>query len=127
MHRHAMRLEHAHELVRNLDPDALLDGEAAREDADQARELGDADDLLVRDVPDIRVAVEWQGVVLAEGIELDRPLDDLADSAVGPAMAFGRKRGQQLGVALIAGGGFIERAQVPLRRVPRARRVPGPT
>src|SRR5690348_17583615 len=52
------------------------------EDAHQPGQLGDADDLLVRDVAEEGVAVERQRVVLAQRVEVDRSLDDLADVAV---------------------------------------------
>src|ERR1700687_3292613 len=94
VHRDAMRLEESNELVSDLDPDSLLDGEAPREDAHQARELGDADDLLVRDVPDECVSVKRQRMVFTQRKELDRPVDQLADAAVGSPSAFGWKRGQ---------------------------------
>ena len=61
-----MGLEDAHQLIRDLDPDALLDREAAGKDADQAGQLGDADDLFVRDVPDVCMPMEREGVMLAE-------------------------------------------------------------
>src|SRR5258708_26577587 len=68
----------------------------------------------MRDVADVRVAVERKRVVLAEREELDRAFDDLADVAVGAAMALGRKGGEELGVALVPGGGVEQRAQVAL-------------
>src|SRR5689334_10655279 len=102
MHGDSVRIEHAHELIRDLDADSLLDREAPSEDTHQPRQLGDSDDLLVRYVADVRVAVERQRVMLAERVELDRAFDDLADRAVGTAVALGRKRGQKLGVTLVA-------------------------
>src|ERR1700704_4173683 len=67
VHGNAMRLEHAHQLVRDPHSDPLLDGEAPRKDANQPRQLGDSDDLLVRDVADVSVAVKRQRMMLAEG------------------------------------------------------------
>src|ERR1700716_2850755 len=87
VHRNTMRLQDPDQLVRDLHPDTLLDGEAPREQAHESGQLGDADDLLVRDVGDIRVPVEGQRVMLAQREELDRALDDLADLAVGTATA----------------------------------------
>ena len=115
MHRDAVWLQHAHQLVRDLHPHALLDREPAREDPHEASQLGDADDLLVRDVADERVPVEGQGVVLAERVELDRPLDDLADVAVRTAVALRGERCEHLGIALVARGGLEERTQVARR------------
>src|ERR1700704_5046297 len=67
VHSNAMRLEDAHQLVRDLHPDALLDGEPSREHANQPRQLGDPDDLLMGDVGDVSVAMKRKRVVLAEG------------------------------------------------------------
>ncbi len=66
VHGHSVRLQEPNQLVGDLDPDPFLDGEAPGEDAHQPGELGDADDLLVRDVADVRVAVERQRMVLAQ-------------------------------------------------------------
>ena len=74
----AVRLDHRLERVDDLLADALLDGEALGEDAREARQLGDADDAFMRDVPDVGVAVEWQRMVFAERKEVNRTLDDLA-------------------------------------------------
>src|SRR5437899_8816010 len=115
VHSDAVGLQHTHKLVRDLNPDALLNREAPREHPHQAGELGDADDLLVRDVADEGVTVERQRVVLAKRVEVDGPLDDLADAAVRAAMALGRKRGQQFGVAFVTRGSLVESAQVSRR------------
>jgi len=77
----------------------LPDAETARQDADQARQLADADDLVVGDVADPGPAGEREEVVLAQPGERDRALDDLGELAVGAAPAFGREGRQQLGVA----------------------------
>src|SRR4030088_3104930 len=53
VHRDAMGLQDANQLVDDLHANPLLDREPASEYAHQPRELGDADDLLVRDVADI--------------------------------------------------------------------------
>src|SRR2546425_7799209 len=123
VHSDAVGLQHTHKLVRDLNSDALLNGEAPREYAHQAGELGDADDLLVRDVADEGVAVERQRVVLAKRVELDRPLDDLTDVAVRAAVALRRERGQELGVAFVTRGSLVESAQVSSRCLFSARRV----
>ena len=60
-----------HDGVRDLLGHPLLDLEAAREHVDDARELGDAEDLPHRDVADGALAVERQQVMLAERVELD--------------------------------------------------------
>src|SRR5439155_10507612 len=51
------------------------------------------------------------------------PLDDLADAAVRAAMALGRKRGQQFGVAFVTRGSLVESAQVSSRCLFSAWRV----
>ncbi len=45
-------------------------------------------------------------MVFAQGKEMDRSLDDLAEVAVGFAAAFGIENPQQFGVAVIAFGGI---------------------
>src|SRR5712664_1130498 len=74
----------------------------------------------MRDVADIRVTVERKRVVLAERVELDRSLDDLADVAVRPAVALSRESSQKLGVTLVAAGRLEQRVDVTSRRFSRA-------
>src|SRR5204862_4250676 len=100
----------------------LLDGEAARVHADQPRQLRDAEDLAPRNVGDVGDAVERQRVVLAEGEEADRPLDDLAVIAGDAERALRGERRAKLRVPVVAGGGVVERLQEAARRVARARR-----
>jgi hypothetical protein len=59
--------------------------------------------------------MEGQGVVLAEGVEVDRPFDDLADAAIGPTTALRGESGQQLLVALVARGRVEQRFDVSRR------------
>src|SRR5207237_1808211 len=99
----AVRLEQPHELTCDLDANAVLHCEAPRENADQSRQLRDADDLFVRDVADVGVAVEREHVMLAERVELDRSLDDLADAAVRAAVTLRRKGGEELRAACVSG------------------------
>ena len=75
----AFGLDERDERVGDLLTEPLLDGEPPRKEPDEPGQLGDADDPLARDVPDVRVAVEGQRVVLAERGERDRPLDDLGE------------------------------------------------
>jgi hypothetical protein len=109
--RDAVRLHQLGECIGDLLAQTLLHREAAREQAHQAGQLRDANDLLVRHVADVGEAVERQRVVLAERIEGDRALDDLADEAVAIAATLSRKSGQQLVVALVAGSRLVERLQ----------------
>ena len=80
------------EPVGDLLAEALLHREPAREEAHEARQLRDADDPLACDVADVRGAEERQRVVLAEALERDRALDDLADRATpaGRALSAGK-------------------------------------
>src|SRR5207253_3034458 len=112
-----MRLEHAHQLVRDLHADALLHSEAAGEDPYETGQLGDADDLLMRDVADVGVPMEGQRMVLAEREELDWTLDDLADRAVRAAVTLRGERGQELGIALVSERRVVHRPQETRRRV----------
>ncbi len=74
-------------------------------------------DLLVGHIRDMSHPVEGQRVVLAQGVEGDRPFDNLAQSAVEPPVALGREGGEQLRVALIASRGVEQRGKEPARRV----------
>src|SRR6266550_701479 len=123
VNRHAVRLEHPHQLVCDLYANAFLHCEAPRENADQSRQLRDADDLFVRDVADVGVAVEREYVMLAQRVELDRSLDDLADAAVRAAVTLGRKGGEELRVAFVSGRRLEQGAQVATRGRAGARRV----
>src|SRR5207302_10691971 len=66
---------------------------------------------------------ERQGVVLAEGEEVDRPLDDLAQTAVRAVPALGREGGQEVRVPLVAGRGLEERLEEAFRRAVGAGRA----
>ena len=90
------RRDQRDEPVGDLLAEPLLDGEAAREEAHEPGQLRDADDPLAGDVGDVRRAEERQRVVLAEAVELDRALDDLARRRLGAAAALGRERGREL-------------------------------
>ena len=87
----AARRDELDERVGDLLAEPLLHGEAPREQAHEPRQLRDADDPVAGDVADVRDAVERQRVVLAEALERDRPLDDLAarDSRAAPWLSAG--------------------------------------
>ena len=119
----AARLDQLVERVGDLLAEPLLHREAAREQAHQPGELRDADDLVAGDVADVRDAVERQRVVLAEAEERDRPLDDLAGEPSTTLRRLARERGQQLLVAVVAGGRIVQRPEEPRRRLARAGRV----
>ena len=123
----AVGLEHRHQPVGDLVGHPLLHAEPPRRDPDQPGQLADPDDLLVGDVPDVRPPEERQDVVLAQGEERDRPLDDLRQLAVGAAVALGREGGQQLRVAVVAVGRVEQRPDEPARGLGRARASSGPS
>ena len=65
------RLDRLLDGLRDLDGEPFLDLQAARVDVDEARDLGEADHLPVRQVGDVRLAVEREQVVLAQGVHVD--------------------------------------------------------
>src|SRR6185437_2473469 len=105
--------------------DPLLHREPAGEQPHQPGQLGQAQDVLMRDVADICLAEKRQAVVLAQREERDRPLHHLADPAVRPAATLGRERGHQLLVTLIPAGRIEDRPEEAARRVGRGRRPGG--
>src|SRR3954469_21272150 len=67
----AARLEYFLDGARYLLGETLLHLEAAGEDLDDAWQLGQPDDLAVRDVANVHLAEERQHVVLAHAVHLD--------------------------------------------------------
>src|SRR4051812_50054923 len=74
MHGNAARRDELDHRVGDLLAEPLLHREPPRIEADEARELRDAEDLAVGDVRDVRLAVERERMVLAEREERDRAL-----------------------------------------------------
>jgi len=70
---HAEWIEHPHDRVRNVVRHALLHLEPAREEVHDPRNLRQPDDLAVGQVRYVRLAEEWQQVVLAQRVDLDVP------------------------------------------------------
>src|SRR5215470_16422557 len=81
-HHHAkmLRLDHDtdaawlqafHQRVRNLNGELLLNLQPARENIDNARNFGKADDLSIRDVSHVRAADEWQQMMFAHRVKFD--------------------------------------------------------
>jgi hypothetical protein len=103
MHRNTARLHEVDETVGDLLAEPLLDGEPARVETHEPRQLRDAEDLVAGDVADVRDAVERQRVMLAEREERDRPFDDLAVQAGRALRPLRGKRGTQLRVAVVPG------------------------
>jgi hypothetical protein len=65
VYRDAMGMEHPFKGICYLLPDPFLDGEPLGEQVHEPGQLGDAEDILVRDVTYISIAEEGEGVVLA--------------------------------------------------------------
>src|SRR4029079_11549002 len=95
----AARSNEFFEQVCDLLAEALLHREAARVQADEPRQLRDADDLGPGDVPDVRNAEKGKRVVLAERMEDDRSLDDLAVGPVDGGRPLAREHRPQLGIS----------------------------
>src|SRR3954471_4480266 len=121
--RHPRRRDELDQRVGDLLPDSLLDREALAEETHEPGQLRDTDDLLTRDIADVRDAVERQRMMLAERVEGDWSLDDLAELAGTSRLRLRGKCRQQLRVAVVAGGRIEQRAKKTLRRVARARRI----
>src|SRR3970282_101910 len=62
-------------------------------------------------------------MVLAQRMERNRALDDLAPKRVGASAVLGRKRRVQLWIPVVAGRRVVQRAQEPLRGLFGARSV----
>jgi hypothetical protein len=96
VNRNAVRGQDPLQPVGELLTDSLLHREPAREQPHQPGQLGPAQNVLMRDVPNVGLAEERQAVVLAPGKERYQPFDDLTDAAVRSAAALGRERLDQL-------------------------------
>jgi len=106
-----MGLEHGIQGVGDLLPDTFLDGKAPGEETHKAGELRNADDVLVSDIADVGMPMKWQRVMLTETKKVDRPLNDLAQTAIWTPATFGLEDGEQFWVALVALGGIKHGAQ----------------
>ena len=63
IHGHPVRTQHRLQGIGDLLPDALLHREALGKQAHQARELGNADDLLVRDISHVGMPMKREGMM----------------------------------------------------------------
>lgn len=104
--RHAVGFHKGFEGIGDLVTNAFLDGKTLGVNAHQTGELGDTKDALIGDIPDIGFTVEGEDVMLAERMKMDGTFDDLTEAAVGFATAFLGKGFDELGVTIVAGGGF---------------------
>src|SRR5215216_6152240 len=89
---------------------------ASRKDA-PGGSASNADDIFVGNITDIRLAIEGQGMVLAQRKKGDGALDDLAEVTVWFAMAFCFEHFQKFRVAIITFGGIKERPNETPRRI----------
>src|SRR5881392_1653992 len=101
-----MWLQQGIQCVGDLLPDTFLDGEAPGEKTHKAGELGNADDVFVSDIANIGMPKEWQRVMLTETKKVDRPFNDLAQTAIRSTTTFGLEDGEQFGVTLVALSGI---------------------
>ena len=69
--RHPAGCSASHERVGDLGGELFLDLQPAREDVDDARDLGEADHFAIGDVGDVRFADEGQQMMFAHRIKLD--------------------------------------------------------
>src|SRR5689334_11725983 len=83
---HTVRVQHGFQGVRDLLAYSFLYGKALRKEPHQAGQLGDPDDVLVSDIPHIRLAIKWQGMVFTQSKKRDGALYHLADATVRFAM-----------------------------------------
>src|SRR4030067_1344151 len=81
--RHTMRMKHVFQCVSNLMPDPFLDSEPFSKQPHQPGQLGDTDDILVGDIPDVGVTKERESGVLAQREEINWALNDLAEGTIG--------------------------------------------
>jgi hypothetical protein len=75
VHRHTVRLKHCVKSGDDLFPQPFLDCEALGKQANQARQFGDADDVLVWDIPDVHMPVKRECMMLTQRKKRDRPFD----------------------------------------------------
>jgi hypothetical protein len=98
LYRDAARLHEVDEPVGDFLAEPFLHREPSRVEPDEPGQLGDAEDLVAGDIRQMCDTMERQRMVLAEGEERDRPLDDLTVPAVDVARSLGRESSAQLGV-----------------------------
>src|SRR5579872_6301752 len=118
-----VRLQHLHERGDDLLTQPFLYGEAPGKEAHQPGQFGDADNMLVRDVANVGIAMERQSVMFAEREEADRSLDHLAQVAIHVSPALGIEHFEELGIAIVAFRRLEESLEKAPRRFLRRRRV----
>jgi hypothetical protein len=101
-YRNAMRMQHGFPCVRNLLADSLLNRKAFGEDPHHPGEFRNPDDVLMRNVTHIGVAIKRKGVMLTQRIKRDWPFNYLTEPAIWLTPAFCFKNSQKLGVSVIS-------------------------
>src|SRR5258706_9200866 len=114
VHGDSVWLEHGAEGISDLLPDAFLHRKTPGKKTHQPSELGDANDVFVRDIAYVGMPVKRQCVVLTEAKKVDGPLDDLAQPAFRPTAALGLEDREQFGMALITLGAIKYGTKEPL-------------
>src|SRR6266566_9186502 len=119
----SMRLEHRVQRIGDLLPDALLYGKALGKQAHEPGELGNTNDVLMRDVAQVGMPVKRERMMLTERKKVDGSLNNLAQTTVRSTTTFGLERREQFGVALIAFGRIKQGTDIALWRLARGRGV----
>src|SRR5512141_2264746 len=100
--RHTMWMQHRFQCVCNLLTDSLLHRKSFCKEAHQTGQLGNSDNVLMRNVAHISPAVKRKSMVLTQREKRDGSFQYLAETTVGVAAAFGIKNAQQFRIAIIA-------------------------
>src|ERR1051326_5017314 len=116
IHGDTVGLKHRIQGISDLLPDPFLHRKTLGEQAHEAGELRNTDNVLVSDISHVGMPVERECVVLTEPKKLDRSLNHLAQAAVWSTTTFGGKHRQQFGIAIIAFGRIKQSLQKALRR-----------
>src|SRR5437763_10659389 len=111
----AVRREHRFQGIGDLLADAFLDGKALGKQAHEPGELGNANDVLVRDVSDVGMPMKRERVVLTQTKKVDGSLDHLAQPAIRTAAALRLERGEQFGIDRVSFGYVEHGVQKALR------------
>src|SRR2546423_15717556 len=119
----AVRLKRRIQGIGDLLPGPFLYRKALGKQAYETRELGNANNVLVSDISYVGMPVKRECMVLTEREKLDRPLDQLAQTAVWPTTTFGLKDREQFGVAIIAFSRVKQSSQKALWRSLRGRGI----
>ena len=75
-HAHSQGVQRLLERFGNLDGQALLNLQSPAEDFDDPRNFAEADDVFIRDVPDVALAEKREQVMFAQTIHVNVPDND---------------------------------------------------